>query len=121
MDEFLLNEEDIEKFLGLLDSKIEYMDGELDKIEEARKQFEGNIQDLKEKRQILTRYSQFLKQKGFGFAKQEADEFFKEVKHANENRVTEPQIFCNMPFQYLNHTFQCLKPIGHDGPCGNDA
>lgn len=117
VDEFLLNEEDIEKFLGLLDAKIEYMDGELEKIETARKQFQGNIEDLKQKRQILTRYSQFLKQKGFGFAKQEADDFFKNIKYTEEERIPEPD-YCGLDFHFIGKVMSCMKPKGHDGNCG---
>jgi len=126
VDEFLLNEEDIKKFLGLLDSKIEYMGEELDKIEKARKQFEGSINELKDKREILTRYFQF-KTVAFVWVKTNPLHKGKDVdvekdKHANETRINEeePPIFCNMTYAYLGSTFTCLKLSGHYEPCGND-
>jgi len=114
-EDFLLNPDLIDKFLGMFDSKIQLYKSELEKTDNIRKQLQANISILEEKQEIMLNYSKFVKGKGFGYMKQTADEHFKNVKEADSNRVVQ---YCGLPYNYLNKDWSCMRPPGHDGDCG---
>lgn len=116
-EDFLLNPELIEKFLGMFDSKIKFYESELEKTENIKKQLQDNIRILEEKQEIMLNYLKFVKGKGFGYMKQTADEHFKNVKAADTNRVAAPK-YCGIPYTFMNKTYTCMKPKDHTGDCG---
>lgn len=113
-EDFLLNPDLIEEFLGMFESKIEFMEGELEKTENIRKQIKTNITQLQEKHDIMLNYSKFISGKGFGYMKQVADEHFKNMKAAESSRIAE---FCGMPYKFMGKEYNCLKPKEHHGKC----
>ena len=114
-EDFLLNPELINEFLGMFESKILFYQGELEKTDNVRKQLNENISQLKEKQGIMMNYLKFIKEKGFGYMKQAADEHFKNVKEADSNRVVE---YCGLPYMFMNKSWNCMRSPGHDGDCG---
>ena len=114
-EDFLLNPELIDTFLGMFDSKIQFYQGELEKTDNIRKQLQANISQLEEKQEIMLNYSKFIKGKGFGYMKQAADEHFKNVKDADSNRVVQ---YCGEHYDFMGKLYSCMKPIEHEGDCG---
>lgn len=117
--DFLLKPELIEKFIGMFDSRITALDDELARVETARKNIQAAQNELQEKKDILTNYQKFIKVKGFGYIKQTADEFFEEMRKANENRIPEPDddYTCDEKVPVGPYVFKCTKAAFHDGEC----
>lgn len=116
-EDFLLNPELIEKFLGMFKVKIGFMEGELEKTENIAKQIKINIVLLEEKHDLMLNYSKFISGKGFGYMKQEIDAHFKNMKESESNRIVENK-YCGMPYMFMRKEYNCLKPTGHTGKCG---
>jgi len=116
-DDFLLNPEMIDKFLGMFEGKIKFYEQELLKTENIRIQIKENINQLEEKQEIMLNYSKLIKGKGFGYMKQQADDHFKNMKESEANRIVENK-YCGMPYKFMKKEYNCLKPDGHEGNCG---
>jgi len=116
-EDFLLNPELIDKFLGMFKSKIGFLEEELEKTENIVKQIKVNIDLLQEKHDIMLNYSKFISGKGFGYMKQAIDNHFKNMKEAESNRIVENK-YCGMSYIFMKKRYNCLKPKGHDEKCG---
>jgi len=116
-EDFLLNPKLITEFLGMFESKIQFMEGELKKTENIRNQIKTNIDQLQEKHDIMLNYQKFISGKGFGYMKQTTDEHFKNMKEADSNRIVENK-YCGMPYTFMKKKYNCLKLEGHNGKCG---
>lgn len=116
--EVLLNPELLEKFLDMFETNISYLESQKTEIENARKQTESDLNELKEKKDTLQRYSQFLNAKGFGYTKQTADEFFEQVKNSNSERLAAENPSCGKTYDCFGMSFKCQKQIFHTGDCG---
>lgn len=115
-DDFLLNPDMIEEFLGMFEAKIEFFQGQLDNTIKIKTQLEQNISQLTEKRDIMTQYLEFVNNKGFGYIKQNVDEYFKNMKAAGTNRVSDN--YCGKDYILAAKHWSCMKTKGHVGDCG---
>ena len=101
----------------MFESKIDFYNGELEKTENIANQLKTNIKQLGEKREIMSKYLEFINVKGFGYIKQTTDDHFKNMKESNTERVEAPK-YCGMPYIFMNKEWDCMKPEGHLGECG---
>ncbi len=146
MDEpldFLLQPEKIKIFIEMFEKRIGAGENQLEQIKGQGKQVEDAIRGLKSKLENLQNYSKFMDLKGFAYTKQESDAYFKEMKAAQDSRLsaeeppddpwktpkvnipTPPVDMWNDASPHCGQFYQlsnglvgtCTKPPGHQGEC----
>jgi len=90
--EFLLNPEQISKFIEMLKARIDAGEAQLTQLKEHQTQVEETLNDLRSKLENLQNYHKFLDLKGYAYTKQQADSHFKEIQEAEKTRMTEETI-----------------------------
>lgn len=127
--DFLLNPELVDRFKLMFERRLEATKTEKEEIDNAQKNITKTITNLEDKLEILTKYSEFIKAKGFGYCKQEADSYFEEMKNAEKDRlptdfvnssqtVETPRVCGEYYLLTSGEMFQCKKNEEHNGSCG---
>lgn len=114
------------------------LENAIDQLNNQKKQAEGQLNEIKNKMEILETYVKFVENKGFGYVKQQNDQYFEEMEAANKERLNHDENVpsdennnsnwtraCNFENPYCQKIYsehglfhKCALVCGHSGPCG---
>lgn len=122
--DFMLNPKHLQNFIEAMDAQEARINTTLQQLDEQKKKLESDLNGTKEQREALRKYKEFLDLKGFGFIKQNADAWGKEVKkHQEEEAKKQSEMMssgsiCGKEFFSNLVVYTCYKTHGHADECG---